>query len=92
MNIWDWLNGWRKHTSVYVEQAAERRGVKEIKTYRNGLLLMLTYKKRQIVFHAVPSNKWGDPPDTHINYSDYIQDKVDEVTAIKWTFKYDGTD
>ena len=91
MNLWNWLDGWRKHTSPYIEEAAQKRGVR-VRTYRKGILLMLEYENRQIVFHAVPCNKWGDPPDTHISYSDYIQDKVDEVTAIKWTFKYDGTD
>lgn len=91
MNIWYWLAGWRRHTSPYIEEAAEKRGVK-VKTYRNGFFLMLEYKGRQIVFPAVPCNKWGDPPDIPVDYRVYIQDKVDEVTAIKWSFKYDGTD
>lgn len=91
MNIWYWLAGWRKHISPYIEEAAQKRGV-EVKTYRNGLLLMITYKERMMVFHAVPCNKWGDPPDNKIYYGDYIQEKVDEVTAIRWSYKYDGTD
>jgi len=92
MNIWYWLAGWRKHTSVYIEEAAQKAGVTGIKTYKKGLLIMLEYKERMIVFHAVPCNKWGDPPDVKIYYGDYIQEKVDEVTAIRWSYKQDGTD
>jgi len=90
MNLWYWLAGWRKHKSVYIEEAAQRRGV-AIESYKNGMLVMITYKERMLVFHAVPCNKWGDPPDVQIDYKDYIQEKVDEVTGDRWTFKYDGT-
>lgn len=84
----NYLAGWRKHRSVYVEEAAYKRGV-EIKSYIKGMLLMLTYKDRMMVFHVVPCNKWGDPPDTSIYYGDYIQEKVDELTGDRWTYKYD---
>lgn len=88
----NWLLGWREHRNSYVEEAINRRGLKDVKTYINGLLLKLIYKNREIVFHVVPCNQWGDPPDTPISYSEYIQEKVDEVSAIRWSFKYDGTD
>lgn len=90
--ILDYLGGWRKHTNCYVQEAIYRRGLEGVETYLNGLLLKLTYRNREIVFHAVPCNQWGDPADVPISYIDYIQEKVDEVSGIRWSFKYDGTD
>jgi len=84
----DWLSGWHKHKSVYIDEAANKRGV-EVECYIKGMLLKLKYKQREIVFHAVPCNIYGDPPDVKISYDQYIQEKVDEVTGIRWTFKYD---
>lgn len=88
-SVLHWLDGWRKHKNCYVDEACYRRGLVGVKTYVKGLLLKLTYKNREIVFHVVPCNQWGDPPDVPISYSEYIQEKVDEVSGIRWTFKYD---
>jgi hypothetical protein len=95
--ILDYLNGWRRHTSAYIEEALKRRGV-EANTYIKGMSLMLKNKQREMVFPATPCNKWGDPPDlpivylTYSGYEAYIQEKVDEFAGMRWSFKYDGTD
>lgn len=94
----DWLNGWRRHQSAYIEEALERRGAKDVKTYVRGMQLMIKNKERELVFPATPCNKWGDPPDLPISYEKlggyeaYVQEKVDELLGIRWSFKYDGTD
>lgn len=85
-----WLDGWRKHKNCYVDEAIYRRGLEGVRTYIKGLTLMLTYKDRQVVFPAARLNKWGDPADfIDQSYTEYIQQHVDEVSGIRWTFKYD---
>lgn len=76
MNIFDWLNGWRRHKSVYVETAISRRGAEGVKTYINGTTLMLRYKTRRVVFAAT---HWY----TDETYDEYIQKHVDIVLGLR---------
>lgn len=76
MNLWDWLNGWRKHKSDYIEKAVLRRGEDDIKTYLNGTTLMLKYKKKKVVFTAAHWNNYE-------TYEDYIQRHVDIVLGLR---------
>lgn len=76
MNLWHWLDGWRRHKSVYVEAAISRREAKGVKTYIKGSTLMLRYKGRKVVF---ASTHWY----TDETYDEYIQKHVDIVLGLR---------
>jgi hypothetical protein len=76
MNLIDYLSGWRRHNSYYVNEAISRRDAEGVRIYFDGINLMLKYKSNKVVFTA---SYWY----TDESYEEYIQRHVDIVLGLR---------